>query len=184
MMKKLIFTIMVIGISSNVLALPIVHKIGPSAPVSVIKSNIDTKSADVTKSRSGKLFTGKLTPISSINTSSSNEGDTLSLSGRMPTIHKIGNLNTQSIKKTTSTTTAPSASANDLEELTERVETLEDTVSDLPSDVVVKTNGYYVTDVDKEDTTITVTKTDTVLVPVKKLSGALDTGKAEIWVVR
>nr|MBQ0091334.1 hypothetical protein [Candidatus Enterousia merdequi] len=179
MKKTIIFSMIILGAVSNAFALPTVRKLG-TTPVGGTETKISSSAETIVRSN----IKGNAKPATVKQANAVSEAEDVVSTNRMPLIlHKINKIDTQSAVKPTVPDT-PSVSSAELDRLNARVDSLENTIADLQLDVIVTEDGYYVTDVDKEDTTITVTKSNKVELPVKNLSGSDTNDKAEIWIVK
>lgn len=180
MFKKLIciFTVLA-GITTNVLAVPVVRKINTTNALTTVKANnaINNSKTSITTAKAAKLpttLTKTTTPLTSANTDTSE---------RMPFVGSIKSISTIAKPASGNIPQKPSVTEEDLTELTDRVNVLEEKAENIPNEVS-SDEGTYVTDINVDGNRINVNKTRLLYAPVKTGNSETITGDAEIWIVK
>ncbi len=184
MFKKLIciFTVLA-GITTNVLAVPVVRKINAGSILTTANTNNTTNSskpgtkASVITAKAAKL------PTTLAKTTESSTSADIDMSGRMPFVGSIKSTSTIVKPAASNVSQKTSATKEDLTELTDRVNALEEKTDSMIDDVR-SSEGTYVTDINVDGNKMNVTKTRLLYAPVRTGNNETITGDAEIWIVK
>lgn len=170
-------------ITVDAFAIPTVRKISNGNSLSTINSittpnsaNKSTYKASVTVAKAAKLST----PLVKKDTETSIETKTV---GRMPVLKNINTTKiNNSIKKTQSNPTQVGEQGVS-SDLSNRVTSLEEKTENMINNVTIEGTGRHIDDVVVDGNKLTITKTNSLSIPVKTNSGTDSSIEAEIWMV-
>ena len=187
MIKKVMISLFIVGITQSVFAVPSVKMLGNnklnSANVKPV-TNVPTKNTGIkaNNSRIGKIT--KLPTVKAVSTTASSDD------ARFPAISNVKSFNVvKNIKPSApvNTSVQPSntgVSEDTFNETVNRIEDLENKTANAVTDVVESEPGNYVTDIAVDGNKLNVTKTKLLYAPVRNGTNETITGDAEIWIVK